>query len=63
VSPLSSTVDGGDVVELAGDSPTDLLAAVVEWARRNGHELPDIEVRRPSLEDAYLRLTAEEHAS
>jgi ABC-2 type transport system ATP-binding protein len=51
-----STVEGS-LVELVSRSPQRLLGSVVEWAERNGYELPDLELRRPTLEDAYLELT------
>jgi ABC-2 type transport system ATP-binding protein len=58
-----SNVDNGEHVELVAEAPTRLLASILEWARQNGHDLPDIEVRRPSLEDAYLHLTMEAELS
>ena len=42
---LESTLPLGDVKLLA------------EWAQERGLDLPDLDVRRPSLEDVYLRLT------
>jgi hypothetical protein len=30
---------------------------LADWALARGTELPDIDVRRPSLEDIYLSLT------
>ena len=34
------------------------LQMLADWALTNGIELPDLEVRRPTLEDVYLELTA-----
>jgi hypothetical protein len=34
-----------------------MLRLLADWAERAGHDLPDLEVRRPTLEDAYLQLT------
>ena len=36
------------------------LYALARWAFERGLELDDLEVRRPTLEDVYLRLTASE---
>jgi ABC-2 type transport system ATP-binding protein len=33
------------------------VKAIAEWALARGVDLPDLDVRRPSLEDVYLRLT------
>jgi ABC-2 type transport system ATP-binding protein len=32
---------------------------LAEWALERGLDLDDLDVRRPSLEDVYLRLTGE----
>ena len=32
-----------------------MLRLLADWAERTGHDLPDLEVRRPTLEDAYLQ--------
>ncbi len=39
--------------------PAPLLFALSQWAVERRFELSDIDVRRPSLEDVYLRLTAD----
>jgi ABC-2 type transport system ATP-binding protein len=39
--------------------PLRALHALSEWGLREGVELHDLEVRRPSLEDVYLRLVGE----
>jgi ABC-2 type transport system ATP-binding protein len=41
------------------DAPTQALHALTTWALEHGVELDGLEVRRPSLEDVYLELTAE----
>jgi ABC-2 type transport system ATP-binding protein len=51
----SSTPDGR--VTLPCPSPLPALRLLADWAERTGHDLPDLEVRRPTLEDAYLELT------
>ncbi len=50
-------VDG--MVSLASADPLRDLDVLIDWARSSGHDLPSLEVRRPSLEDVYLRLTGE----
>jgi ABC-2 type transport system ATP-binding protein len=47
----------GERVELRSATPTRTLARLTGWAHEQGLELPELEVRRPSLEDVYLRLT------
>jgi ABC-2 type transport system ATP-binding protein len=49
----------GAHIELRSATPTKTLASLTGWARELGVELPELEVRRPSLEDVYLRLTEE----
>jgi ABC-2 type transport system ATP-binding protein len=48
------------VVELRTDAPTELLHRLTGWALASGFAFEEITVTRPSLEDAYLALTAEE---
>jgi ABC-2 type transport system ATP-binding protein len=52
---LTATDEG-----LAGttDAPTEALHALTSWALERAVELEGLEVRRPSLEDIYLELTA-----
>jgi ABC-2 type transport system ATP-binding protein len=49
-------------ITLPAQSPLRMLGVLAGWADRTGHDLPDIEVRRPSLEDAYLLLTSDQKA-
>ncbi|WP_326847266.1 hypothetical protein [Streptomyces kaniharaensis] len=52
-------VDGaGGRLVLRTASPLTVLGPLVGWAEAEGHDLADLEVRRPSLEDVYLTLTA-----
>jgi ABC-2 type transport system ATP-binding protein len=37
--------------------PVAVLDDLIDWARRSGDELADLEVRHPTLEDIYLTLT------
>jgi ABC-2 type transport system ATP-binding protein len=48
--------DGG-LVSVRSDTPLDDLRALTGWAAEAGVDLPDLEVRRTSLEDVYLELT------
>jgi ABC-2 type transport system ATP-binding protein len=49
--------DGRQLLLRAG-SPIGVLGPLVRWAEARGADLADIDVRRPSLEDVYLSLTA-----
>jgi ABC-2 type transport system ATP-binding protein len=55
---LLLTATGEDVVG-SSDLPTEALHALTGWAIEQGVQLEGLEVRRPSLEDVYLELTAE----
>jgi ABC-2 type transport system ATP-binding protein len=57
-----SPVDGRRMIETATDSPTALLHRLTSWAVAHETELEGLEVVRPSLEDVYLSLTAEDEA-
>jgi ABC-2 type transport system ATP-binding protein len=50
--------NGQDVVERTND-PTRRLHELTAEALARGEELDELEVRRPTLEDVYLELTAE----
>jgi ABC-2 type transport system ATP-binding protein len=51
-------IDGPEV-SLQVDDPVPALQELTVWASERGVGLPGLEVRRPSLEDVYLELTAE----
>jgi ABC-2 type transport system ATP-binding protein len=53
----------GEVHERVTDDPTGLLATLTTQALARGERLEELSVTRPSLEDVYLELTAEEVAS
>jgi ABC-2 type transport system ATP-binding protein len=55
-----SPVDGRRMVEVDTESPTPVLHRLTSWAVARGIELEGLEVTRPSLEDVYLSLTAED---
>jgi len=46
-------------LQLRTDEPVAILNALTSWALARDLELAGLEVRRPSLEDVYLELTAE----
>jgi len=50
----------GEEVVMRTDEPTRVLAELASAAVARGEELDGLQVRRPSLEDVYLALTAEE---
>jgi ABC-2 type transport system ATP-binding protein len=50
----------GDRIELDTDDPTELLHKLTSEALARGEVLEDLRVTRPSLEDVYLELTAEQ---
>jgi ABC-2 type transport system ATP-binding protein len=59
---LSLTVTAEGIVGTS-DRPTEALHALTGWAIEQRVELEGLEVRRPSLEDVYLELTADaEHS-
>jgi ABC-2 type transport system ATP-binding protein len=54
--PLAAGRPGAPVV-LRSEAPLVHLQALAEWALGRGLDLPDLDVRRPTLEDTYLALT------
>jgi ABC-2 type transport system ATP-binding protein len=54
----TNTNDGGKVRVQTGD-PVSALFSLTSWALDHDHELPDLELRRPTLEDVYLHLTTD----
>lgn len=59
--PAASTArqKANGVVVLRTDAPVRVLNELTGWALERGVDLHGLEVRRPSLEDVYLRLTGE----
>jgi ABC-2 type transport system ATP-binding protein len=51
----ASRSDGKIVLETR--EPLADVKALADWALGRGLDLPDLDVRRPSLEDVYLQLT------
>ena len=54
---IASAGDGRVVLE--SPRPLAPLKSLADWALERGLDLPDLDVRRPSLEDVYLQLTRE----
>ena len=44
-------------VRVHTDDPVSALFSLTRWALEHDHQLPDLELRRPTLEDIYLHLT------
>jgi ABC-2 type transport system ATP-binding protein len=56
--PFAEAADRGEaLVSHASNDPLADLRGLIDWAQARGTSLPSLEVRRPSLEDAYLELT------
>jgi ABC-2 type transport system ATP-binding protein len=53
----ASVQTSGDHVTIHTTDPVHVLGVLLDWARQQGVDLPGLEVRRPSLEDVYLKLT------
>lgn len=53
------TASGKDQFAIATTNPLPVLAALTAWAMQRGIDLPGLEVRRPSLEEIYLKLVEE----
>jgi ABC-2 type transport system ATP-binding protein len=51
--------EDGQRLTLATETPLIHVRALAEWALARGFDLPDLDVRRPTLEDVYLELTDE----
>jgi ABC-2 type transport system ATP-binding protein len=49
--------DAGAVVRLRSESPLVHVQILADWALAHGWHLPDLDVRRPTLEEVYLALT------
>jgi ABC-2 type transport system ATP-binding protein len=59
-APFAASVKPGEaMVSHASSDPLADLRWLIEWAEQRDTSLPGLEVRRPSLEDVYLRLTGE----
>jgi ABC-2 type transport system ATP-binding protein len=58
-----SYYEGGRRVELETDDPTELLHRITGEALERGERLENLTVSRPTLEDVYLELTAEEESA
>jgi ABC-2 type transport system ATP-binding protein len=59
--PLAASADGDGLVTVETAEPTATLHELAGWALGRGMVLDRLTVERPSLEDVYLRLTADQH--
>jgi ABC-2 type transport system ATP-binding protein len=59
--PVMASVVAADDgrVEAKADRPLPLLGSLAAWAAKQGFDIADLEVSRPTLEDTYLQLTEE----
>jgi len=57
--PLRSLADpnSNGTVSIRTESPLMHVRDLADWASASGFDLPDLDVRRPTLEDVYLALT------
>jgi ABC-2 type transport system ATP-binding protein len=60
--PAIGAMETGSRYELTPDRPMHVLHELTGWAIREGIELEDLRVSRPSLEDVYLELTRDEES-
>ena len=58
--PVQAAAGENGRVVVEADEPTELLHRLTGWALDRGTTLPGLTVDRPSLEDIYLSLTAEQ---
>jgi ABC-2 type transport system ATP-binding protein len=57
-APLEAAAPSADpIVRVRAADPVSSLLALTRWAVEHDISLPDLEVRRPSLEDIYLQIT------
>jgi ABC-2 type transport system ATP-binding protein len=56
LTPLAEAGPGSSTV-IRSEHPLVHVQMLAEWALAKGHDLPDLDVRRPTLEDVYLSLT------
>lgn len=54
---FAATRENGSRVDVLSTTPVADLRSLTVWAAQRGLDLPDLEVRRPTLEDVYLELT------
>ncbi|HVT64434.1 MAG TPA: ABC transporter ATP-binding protein [Mycobacteriales bacterium] len=60
---LTSRVDTSGRCVIEPDDLTDALHRLTGWARRNGLNLDDLQVQRPTLEHTYLQILADHGTS
>jgi ABC-2 type transport system ATP-binding protein len=56
-------LSGGERIEVVTDDPTELLHRLTGEALERGEPLEGLTVTRPTLEDVYLELTADEESA
>jgi ABC-2 type transport system ATP-binding protein len=53
----ATSIDQGGRVSVGCEDPVSAMFSLTRWALKHEHPLPDLELRRPTLEDVYLQLT------
>jgi ABC-2 type transport system ATP-binding protein len=53
----ASSIDAAGKVQVEIEDPVSVMYSLTRWAIEHNRELPDLELRRATLEDIYLRLT------
>ena len=53
-----TAIDGNRKARVRCADPVSAMFSLTRWALEHGHELPDLELRRATLEDVYLHLTS-----
>jgi ABC-2 type transport system ATP-binding protein len=61
--PVAAEPDEDGLVTVESAEPTGTLHQLTDWALRRGTVLAGLTVDRPSLEDVYLRLTAQDQSA
>ena len=51
-------VDENGKAQVRCERPVSTMFSLTRWALEHDHQLPDLELRRPTLEDVYLHLTS-----
>src|SRR4029079_8984990 len=57
--PVEAEINSDGLVVVTTSTPTATLHALTTWALANGGELSQLSVARPSLDDIYVALTAD----
>jgi ABC-2 type transport system ATP-binding protein len=53
-----TSIGSSGQLSISTNDPVSAMFSLTRWALEHGHELPDLELRRATLEDVYLHLTS-----